>query len=154
MGTSRLLRIRLNPNLIYTGLFHIHFSPRDQICASLIKSWPEPLRCWSFYSILTEVFPFSKNHIHSFNPKTNFLETVLNKTGEKHVKWWFSQGNFKNRNILLTTLLKEVRVVFFSYAFAFSDCNSTENVLKTMSYYGNIVGKTNIFPYYGNWIRI
>ena len=39
-----------------------------------------------FYSVFTEVFPLWKKHIHSFNSKTNFLETVLNQTGEKK-KW-------------------------------------------------------------------
>ena len=42
---------------------------------------------------------FSKKHIHSFNPKTNFLQTVLTQTGEKKVKWHFLQGNFKSRKI-------------------------------------------------------
>ena len=36
-----------------------------------------------FCSVFTEELPLSKKHIHSFNPKTNFLETVLNQTGKK-----------------------------------------------------------------------
>ena len=39
-----------------------------QTCAPLIKSWPEPLRCWSI--------PSQK----SINPKTNFLETAPLRT--------------------------------------------------------------------------
>ena len=79
-----------------------------QICAPLIKFWLEPLRCWNFYSIFIEVSALSKKPIHSFNPKTNFLETVLNQTSEKKVKWRFSQGNFKNRKIFLRKPVKEV----------------------------------------------
>ena len=58
-----------------------------QTCALLIRSWPEARRCWNFYSIFTDVFPLSKKHIHPFNPKTKFLQTVLNQTSEKKKKW-------------------------------------------------------------------
>ena len=66
-------------------------------------------------------------HIHSFNPKANFLQTVLNQTGKKkYVKWWFLQGNLKNRKIYL---IRNVIIQFHMHSF--SDCNSIENVPKT-----------------------
>ena len=70
-----------------------------QICALLIRSWPEPLRYWNFYSIFTEVFPLSKKHIHSFNPKTNFLETVLNQTSEKKCEMAVLEGKFQKQEM-------------------------------------------------------
>ena len=39
---------------------------------------------------------------------------------------------FKNRKIFLTKPVREVWVVLFLYAFVFSDCNSAEDVPKTI----------------------
>ena len=91
---------------MYRAISYLLLTGSVQICAPLTKSWPDPLRCWNLYSIFTEVFPVSKKHIHSFNPKTNFLETVLNQTEAKNVKSRFSQGNFKNRKIFFNKVSK------------------------------------------------
>ena len=69
---DQIKKIHFNP--ICTALFHTHFWPG-------VRRSAEPLRCWNFYRIFAEVFPLSKKH--SFNPKTNFLETVLKQAGEK-----------------------------------------------------------------------
>ena len=112
------------------------------ICAPLINPLPDPLRCWKFYSIFTEVFPLSKKHIHSFNPKSNFLETALNQTGEKKKNKKRNGGSRKEiskQEDLLTKGCKRSLSSLFSFVFVFSDCSSTENVPKTI-YAAKIVG--------------
>ena len=85
------------------------------------------------------MFPLSKKHIHSFNPKTNFLETVLNQTGEKKCEMVVLARKFQKQEDFFNKACKRSLSSLFSYAFVFSDCNSTENVPKTI-YTAKIVG--------------
>ena len=82
-----------------------------QICALLIRSWPEARRCWNFYSILTDVSLSQKNHIHPFNPKTKFLQTLLNQTSEKKKnEIAILARKFQKQKGFLTNPVKEVWV--------------------------------------------
>ena len=75
------------------GYFIPTFDPRCEDLRTSDKILTRATAVLKLLQHFTEVFPLSKKHIRSFNPKTNFLETVLNQTGEKKNK-----KNKKKRN--------------------------------------------------------
>ena len=77
------------------------------------------------------MFPLSEKHIHSFNPKTNSLETLLNQTGEKKKKRKTCKEISKTGRFFNVQYDHTICSLVLN-AFVFSDRNSTENVPKTI----------------------
>ena len=68
--------------MLYVTYFRDNILYNDKFSSGAVLNQQELSFDTLSYSIFTEVSPLSKKHIHSFNPKTNFLEAVLNQGRE------------------------------------------------------------------------
>ena len=71
-------------------------------------------------------------HIYSFNPKTNFQETDLNQTCEEKFEMAVLARKFQKQADFFNKACKRNLGSLFLYSVGFSECNSTENVPKTI----------------------